>query len=415
VVRVPGGVAALALVVGLAVLCSPGLRAVIAGRDPVDLAGTADRAGPPSAAAVVQRWAAAFDGIHALRGTQQFAVVLADGTHQPLSAQPSADPRGGLRSVDEVDERQAGGTPGRYRMVAHYAIGDEITLWDGMTASRYRSWVQEVNHPLPQSYAAGAYWVDDLDDLSLLSLLRPVQQAGSAPSGEAYDVLGSRVVDGRSVLELRVKPGWRTAPAGMEGTLIELDPATSLPVRVVAPPQLRGADQLLFERRVTNLEVNPTLGAADFGLALPADTVTVFEQAPFAPRIERYASAQEAARQAGFSLYLPQGHPPGEIYAMYLVERLGRRSPVVAIDFGSGVSLLEGRYLPRWGRPALDARQVGQPEVISLDGQPATLRLGPFGWGALTFERQGTWIELSGTLGTRDQALQLAGALQPTP
>jgi len=106
---------------------------------------------------------------------------------------------------------------------------------------------------------------------------------------------------------------------------------------------------------------------------------------------------------------------PGGVAALVFVVGLAVVGSPGLGPFSDGRDLVNlGGAADRAG-PALDERQAGAPDIINLDGQPATLRLGPFGWDALTFERQGTWIELSGTLGTRDRALQLASALLPTP
>lgn len=380
---------------------------------PAELTATAHDGGVeatgPTVDVVVQRWAGAFDAIHTLRGSQSFAILGPDGARRPVTGLVTLDPRGALKGTDEVYQRQ--GDTWRYRFVGHFAVGDEITTWDGTTATRYRPWLGEVYHPLPASYAAGAYWVDDIDDLSLVAALAPVRQDGKlAP---AYDLVGnSHDPDGRAVIELQVKPGWHTLPFGVEGTRIYLDAATYLPRRIVSPAPPASRDQSSYERTITTLQTNAVLDDSAFTVNPPAGTVTVFEQAHNAPWIQTFGSFPEAANQAGFSLYDRPGQQPRQIYTMYLVEKDGKRSPVIAAQYADGITLVEGLYLPKYGRAALDANQVGQPAMVDLGGQPAMLRTGRFGQDAVTFEKGGTWIELSGNLGDKNHAIELAKDLE---
>lgn len=357
---------------------------------------------------VLVRWTVAYDGIRNLRGSQRIVDLRAGGAGQSGAGNlRAADPRGLLRATDEVYERQ--GDDIRYRVTAQFAVGDEITLWDGAHAARYRAWLHEIYRPLPESYAVGAYWVDDLDELSLLTLLAPVR--GDSQAAPVYHLIGIHDLDGREVVELQVKPGTNIIPFGTEGTRIYLDRVSFLPYRVVTPPT-RISGGVEIERTVTQLSINVGVDDDDFVLSLPPETITIYEKAPRAPKLQIYPSVREAAQQVGFVLYLPGGSQPREVYTMYMVEQDGWRSPVVAVEYSDGVTVLAGRYLPQYGREALDERVMGPPQAIEIDGQAAILRAGRYGRSAVILERQGTQIEISGTLdGAR--ALELARTLQP--
>ena len=85
---------------------------------------------PTTVDEVLARWAATFDSIRTLRGSQQIAEMHGHGSPQS----PAVDPRGALRATDEVYERQ--GDNLRYRVAAYFTKCYELTLWDGMHAFR---------------------------------------------------------------------------------------------------------------------------------------------------------------------------------------------------------------------------------------------------------------------------------------
>ncbi len=182
----------------------------------------------------LKRWADAYAVIRTLRGSQAIAIISEDGTRPVLPEQTPFGDMGAPHSSDELYDKQAGHL--RFHFVAHDAKGDVVTIWDGKNAYRYFSWLHEVYRPLPESYASGAYWIDDVDDQSLLMLLAP-QRGSKGEFQVPFDLIGTRSLDNRKVIELLVKPSPNRGSYGLygiEGNRFYLDAATFLPYRVLA-------------------------------------------------------------------------------------------------------------------------------------------------------------------------------------
>jgi len=339
---------------------------------------------PPTASAdaVVARWKTAFAAVHTLRGRQAFALVHADGSAA------AAPPSMGLPTASDEVFELTGNSVGRYRVDQQIAGGDLLTIWDGAHAYRYWSWLHEVYRPQPESQSA--YWMDDLDDLALPYFLRPA-------SG-GYNLVGPTQLDGRAVIELVVKGG-HEGPAGLDGTRVWLDAAGYLPVRITV--YTPGA-QVGLQRTFTDLRINTPPSDVDFAFTPPPGTRTVYEQAYMAPHLATYKTLDEAAQAAEVPLFAPATLQTGDIYAQYVVEQDGRRSPVIALNQGA---ILEGRTLPV--DPGARSPGVTPAQPLTIAGQPATLQA-----GVLTFARGETQIRLSGVQGPADAA-QKAAALQP--
>ncbi len=95
---------------------------------------------------------------------------------------------------------------------------------------------------------------------------------------------------------------------------------------------------------------------------------------------------------------------------MYLVEMNGKRSPVIAFNLDNSALVLQGLYLPQFGRSAVNI--IGESQNVDLDGQQATLRVSKFSSSAVITVRRGdTWVEISGAV-DKDKAVQLAKSLE---
>jgi len=350
---------------------------------------------------VLKRWTDAFTAIHTVRGSQTFGGLREDGTRVSI---PDLGMTGAPLTTEEVYERQ--GDHGRYHFVAHYAKGDVITTWDGKNAYRYIPVLRELYRPLPESYASGAYWIDDVDGISLLTFIRPL--SASDLKFVRLEPAGTRPLDGRTVIDLVLHMDGRTGiEFGGDGTHIYLDAKTYLPYRVLSVQPSMVGTRTAAERTMTKLEVNVGVTNTDFTLQLPADVVTIYEQAHWAPRIQTYTSLHDAAQQSGFPFYAPKGSQPKEIYAASTIEKDGKRSPVISF-YLDHINVTQGIYLPQFGRLMIDPQS--ETHAFDFNGQQVTLRLSKFDSAVMIVHTEQTVIEMSGMF-DKEQAIQLLNSL----
>lgn len=395
---------------------------------------------PGSVDEIVNRWTAAVQGIRSWRGRQVFATLLPDGSREPgLAAGGPTLRMPRLLSTDEVvrpGSPAAPGSPGWFwlRFTAHWELGDEITLLDASGGYRYYTWRNERHVPLPPSTAGGTYWLDDVDDRSLIAALRPSRNCPilgpsalpgpntprptiPPPLDHPYQLVGFRELDGRQVAELLVvmPPNSGCHAYGFDGNRVFLDLATYLPYRLVVDrtfPQLqRGAP---IEITIEDLAVNVPLADADFAVALPPDVVTIYElgyavSGPL-PELPTYASIAEAAADVDFPVYWPRGAAASHV-GSGLLERFGVRYRTITGSFqsyGALITITQGRYPPGYTPELLpDAGNLPPTMLVSTGAVTRTVEIG--GHRAIVAERPGT-NQSRLTLDTGETIVQSTGA-----
>ena len=253
-----------------------------------------------------------------------------------------------------------------YRVTAQFPAGPVTSGWDGTHAQRYFPWLGEVEVYRPEPETPDQYWWNDLNDGTLPGLLRPAQFD--------YNLAGPTTVDGRAAVAL-VLPGGTGVVPGRAPTLVDLDAATSLPLRLVTDTGVPAPDApgtLRLERTFADVRVNAPVPAADLAIPLAPDTLAVEHPGFMADSLAVYGTAAEAARAAGVPLYAPAGGATGPFAAPVFVTRAGRRTAVIALD---AAGLLEGAALPALGTtypPAPPAPAT----PLTIAGHPATLQGG---------------------------------------
>lgn len=363
--------------------------------------------GKTATEAVVDRWKKAAGAVRTYRVTHNFRYIRPDRTPEPVATfvagrteayeypitiDETADFAGATKQPPEM----------RYKVTVHYANQDITTLYDGKDAYRYDSRnPTEVFSPLPESYAQNAYWIDDAGELSFFGYLYPEQVS--------YELLGSTTQDGRNLLELLVVSGNR-GPAGISGTRVFIDEATYLPYRVATYHTYEERKDGL-ERTFGDLQVNVPLTNDDFQLQLPTDSVRVFEQAHWAPSLPSYRTLEEAAANAGYTLFAPAGAMPTEVLTTNYVEKDGKRTPTLFFEYGD-ISFTQGRYLQhglyKCGQSVPDAGYTDSR--VDIDGQTASLCVGPS--NTMLLVMVGTLVLMEG-FETEREAIEVVRTLLP--
>lgn len=366
---------------------------------------------------IPRRWGESLAAIRTIRGSQTFSVVAADGSLQP---QPHSEELryGTILSTEEIvsiDSKDRRDARIRYHFREHTTRGDVVMGWDGERAYKYVSWANEVYYPLPEgpAYGMNAYWLDDAGDRSIFELLTPSMQDNLV--NPIYDLIGAQELEGRQVLELVVKPGNNSAPNGVEGNHIFIDASTFLPFRKIGSglPARVLPNQPTYVVTANQLIINPTLADQDFRIEVPPNAHVIYEAAPFAPPLESFATAQEAASSVDYTLYLPPLAKIQQIRSLYLIEKDGKRHPVLAIhgDSSKGpFSLVQGVYLPSTITMVNEKHEP--PRSVFVNGNPATLYVTCCGGAQLFMERDGTQIQVFGSI-EENEVISIAEALVP--
>lgn len=352
--------------------------------------GASERAGEtPSLADVVALMRTADEStptiVGALHSSADFDVITRQGNRNPPAL---GDPPLAERDVPMSDSRLWLERPSRLRLEQTSGAGQLLTIHNGD---------MELHTFLDGPATLEKVEVRDAAESSASFLLNPQPLVAH----RVLDVVGTEMVVGRPAIILRGTPDPAEPQAddilglaAADEVRIWVDRATGLALRYEA--SVDGKRSLSEE--FTELSLDAAIPPATFALT-PPPGVELLSADDFRPR---RVSVAEAAALVPFPLWAP---PDPAAYAT-TVARLPDGAYDVTLSRGSGPSTL-----------VISERPAGRQGDVSRAGA-VVVRGGTRMYVAsdeiVTFERDGTWVEVQGP-GGRKALLALASSLRPLP